>query len=121
MLKQPLEARADAKDKPTTTKGQKAKKEKEEEKKTKTEKKKAPEKKTKSGKNADEGLKMDRKNCHSRAYHKALNAFVKKGHSHEKAKEMAAIEASKELERLGFEPSGMAGKMVQKKPAAKKK
>ena len=116
-----LESRADAKDKPTTTKGQKAKKEKEDQKKTKTEKKNAPEKKTKSGNNADEGLKMDRKNCHSRAYHKALNGFVKKGMSNEKAKEKAAIEASKELERLGFEPSGMAGKMVQKKPAAKKK
>ena len=83
--------------------------------------KKQRKKKTKSGNNADEGLKMDRKNCHSRAYHKALNGFVKKGMSNEKAKEKAAIEASKELERLGFEPSGMAGKMVQKKPAAKKK
>lgn len=116
-----MEARAESKDKPTKTKGQTTKKEEKEEKKTKAEKKETPQKKTQSGKNAEDGLKMDRKNCHSRAYHRALKAFEKKGYNHEKAKEMAAIEASKELERLGFEASGMAGKMVQKKPAAKKK
>eukprot|EP00434_Breviolum_minutum_P042875 symbB.v1.2.038183.t1/scaffold5863.1/size22976/1 len=116
IVEKAMEARSEAKGEKKTTKPGKTTKDVKKEEKTE---KKAKSEKTEP--NEKSGLKMDRKNCHSRAYHRALKVFEQKGYSHEKAKEKAAAEASKELQKLGFEPSGMAGKMIQKKPASKKK
>ena len=116
IVEQAMEARANSKGTGATKpkKEQKAKDVKKEEKKEKQTKSEKTEPREK------EGLKMDRKNCHSRAYHRNLKKF-EKGHPKEKAKKLAAVAAAKELEELGFPPSGMAGQKIQKKPASKKK
>ena len=116
IVEKAMEARSEAKGEKKTNKPGKTTKDVKKEEKTE---KKAKSERTEP--NEKSGLKMDRKNCHSRAHHRALKVFEQKGYSHEKAKEKAAVEASKELQKLGFEPSGMAGKMIQKKPASKKK
>ena len=96
IVEKAMEARSEAKGEKKTSKPGKTTKDVKKEEKTE---KKAKSEKTEP--NEKSGLKMDRKNCHSRAYHRALKVFEQKGYSHEKAKEKAAAEASKELQKLG--------------------
>lgn len=97
IVEKAMEARSEAKGEKKTSKPGKTTKDVKKEEKTE---KKAKSEKTEP--NEKSGLKMDRKNCHSRAYHRALKVFEQKGYYHEKAKEKAAAEASKELQKLGI-------------------